>query len=221
MTTSDGTGTGATDELVLQFLPSARTVGQARRAIGQFCRAGNHQSLADDAELLTSELMTNACRFGNGLITVLALSNSASVVVTVTDDHTGNDELLPMQQVPERDSGRGLFLVDTIASVWGTTPHTSGKSVWFSAAMMSPVEQMRLEEEVAGFQGRIDTLMLRLEHTLIALALTYDAQAAMQQGFNGPTGDHDRRNDRVRELQTAAERFRRLARNLSGAPPVP
>jgi anti-sigma regulatory factor (Ser/Thr protein kinase) len=131
MAAIDRQGTSPTEELVLQFPPSPRTVGQARRAVGQFCRSGNHQSVADDAELLTSELMTNACRYSHGLITVLALRSLASVVITVTDDHTGGEALAPLEQDPERDSGRGLCLVDAIAGAWGTTPHAGGKSVWF------------------------------------------------------------------------------------------
>jgi anti-sigma regulatory factor (Ser/Thr protein kinase) len=122
---------GTKNELVLQFVPSARTVGRARRAVGQFCRAGNHGSLAEDAELLTSELATNACRHSSGLVTVLALRNGAGGVVTVTDDDTDGEPVVAVEQDPERDSGRGLFLVDAIAGAWGTTAHTSGKSVWF------------------------------------------------------------------------------------------
>jgi len=130
MTASDRQATSATDELVLQLLPSPRMVGQARRAVGQFCRSGSHESLADDAELLTSELMTKACRYSTGLVTVLVLRNTARVVVTVTDD-TGGEPLVMLEQDPERGNGRGLFLVDTIAGAWGTTTHTGGKSVWF------------------------------------------------------------------------------------------
>jgi anti-sigma regulatory factor (Ser/Thr protein kinase) len=122
--------TGATEELVLQFSPSKRTVGRARHAVGHFCRSGNHKSLADDAELLTSELLTNACRYANGLVTVLALRNTRSVVVTVTDDDILTEPLRTEQDL-ERDAGRGLFLVDSIAGAWGTTVHSSGKSVWF------------------------------------------------------------------------------------------
>jgi anti-sigma regulatory factor (Ser/Thr protein kinase) len=131
MTARNRQDTREKDELVLQLLPSSQTVGQARRAVGQFCRSGDHGSLADDAELLTSELMTNACRYANGLITVLALSNVASVVVTVTDDHIAGGALRPADQDPGQESGRGLVLVDAIAGAWGTTAHTSGKSVWF------------------------------------------------------------------------------------------
>ena len=122
--------TNAKSELVLQLSPSSLMVGQARRAVGEFCRSGKHASLAEDAELLTSELMTNACRYSTGLVTVLALTNVAGVVVTVTDDD-GGEPLVSVEQDLERDSGRGLFLVDAIAGAWGTTAHDGGKSVWF------------------------------------------------------------------------------------------
>lgn len=122
--------TNAKSELVLQLSPSSLMVGQARRAVGELCRSGKHASLAEDAELLTSELMTNACRYSTGLVTVLALTNVAGVVVTVTDDD-GGEPLMSVEQDLERDSGRGLFLVDAIAGAWGTTAHDGGKSVWF------------------------------------------------------------------------------------------
>lgn len=128
---NDRHSTSAPDELVLQFLPASQNVGPARRAVGAFCRSGNHHALAGDAELLTSELMTNACRYSNGLVTLLAVRNTESLVVTVTDDHTGGEPILPIEQDLEQDAGRGLYLVDAIASAWGTTARTGGKSVWF------------------------------------------------------------------------------------------
>ena len=131
MTPADQPDTGQTTELVLQLMPSARTVGQVRRAVGDFCRAGDHAAVADDAELLTSELMTNACAHSQGLITVVALRNVASVVVTVTDDDSDGQARVPPSQDPQRESGRGLFLVDAIAGAWGTTAHADSKSVWF------------------------------------------------------------------------------------------
>lgn len=131
MTPADQPGKDRPSELVLQLMPSARTVGQVRRAVGDFCRAGEHAALADDAELLTSELMTNACAHSQGLITVVALRNGASVVVTVTDDDTDGRAQVPPSQDLQRESGRGLFLVDAIAGAWGTSAHADSKSVWF------------------------------------------------------------------------------------------
>ena len=131
MTISNQIDTGTDDELLLRLWPSAATVGEARHAVGQFCRDGRHDVLADDAELLTSELMSNACRHTAGLITLLALRNTKGLVVTVSDDNVLKTPLRAMPHDPDRVSGRGLLLVDTIAGAWGTAPHVDGKSVWF------------------------------------------------------------------------------------------
>src|SRR4051812_35600887 len=131
MTATDRSMAGSADELVLRLWPAPSAVGQARHAVGEFCRAGQHSAFAEDAELLTSELMTNACRHARGLITLLVLRDGASLVVTVTDDNVPDGPLEKLAQDPERDSGRGLFLVDAMAGSWGTAAHTAGKSVWF------------------------------------------------------------------------------------------
>ena len=130
MAASDRQATGVADEIVLQLWPSPDTVGRARHAIGEFCRSGAHANLADDAELLTSELVTNACRHSAGQVTVLALRNEARVVVTVTDDDTAHRPQLILADSGQ-DHGRGLMLVDALAGAWGTTAHAGGKSVWF------------------------------------------------------------------------------------------
>ena len=130
MADSRPVGVGGPNELVLEFLPAPRSVGQARRAVGEFCRSGSHSALADDAELLTSELMTNACRHGVGPVTVLALRSLTSVVVTVTDDDVGG-QLAVVEQHADREMGRGLLLVGALAGAWGTHAHAGAKSVWF------------------------------------------------------------------------------------------
>jgi len=80
---------------------------------------------------------------------------------------------------------------------------------------MTPVEQVRLEEDLRRFQGTVDALILRLEHTLTALALTLDAQAATRQRLNGHERDDDHLNYRGVDLQAAAEQVRQLTRTLT------
>lgn len=62
-------------------------------------------------------------------------------------------------------------------------------------------------------------LILRLERTLIALALTFDAQAATRQQLNGQEREDNHLNDSVADLQTAAEQYRHLARTLPNGNP--
>lgn len=61
---------------------------------------------------------------------------------------------------------------------------------------MRVAEQLRLEEEAARFQATVDALIVRLEHTLIALALTFDAQAATRERLDGHNGDPASLDDR-------------------------
>ena len=84
---------------------------------------------------------------------------------------------------------------------------------------MTPIERMRLEGDLTRFQGTVDTLTQRLQHILIALALTYDAQAATRQRLNRKKHDHDHLDETVADLQTAAEQYRHLARALTNYDP--
>jgi anti-sigma regulatory factor (Ser/Thr protein kinase) len=86
-----------------------------------------------DAELLVSELVTNAVRHGRPVITVYVDLEPPFIAVSVQDE----GRTLPPQNAtlsaPTSVSGRGLFLVDQIASRWGITPTHAppGQAVWF------------------------------------------------------------------------------------------
>jgi len=80
---------------------------------------------------------------------------------------------------------------------------------------MRTAEQAHMEDELARFQSTVDVLMVRLERTLIALALTFDAQAVTRQRLNGNGRRLGFPDDTVADLQTAAEHYRRLARTLT------
>ena len=106
-----------------------RFVAYARRLIWRFvadCAAGVDR---DAAGLLTSELVTNAIRHAGTPVELLARVNDA-LRVEVTD---GRPEL----SVTARDapgfsvSGRGLHLVDELASRWGVQQNRATKTVWF------------------------------------------------------------------------------------------
>jgi anti-sigma regulatory factor (Ser/Thr protein kinase) len=94
---------------------------------------------ASDAELLASELATNAVQHsasGHGGAFVVAISHAPGRVrVTVTD---GGSATRPAVHVagPQDElelSGRGLLLVDVLADRWGyaSEPGHDGGAVWF------------------------------------------------------------------------------------------
>ncbi|MDP9440630.1 MAG: ATP-binding protein, partial [Actinomycetota bacterium] len=89
-----------------------------------------------DLELLTSEVATNAVRHAGGPFTILIRYDGNVVRVEVGD----GSRVLPLPGTPDREatSGRGLLLVDKLASAWGVVPTVRGKRVWFEVPAPAP-----------------------------------------------------------------------------------
>ncbi len=92
--------------------------------------------LADTAELLVSELVTNAVRYADAPIG-LRLMLDEVLRVEVADPLPDP----PRQRRAARtdEGGRGLELVHSLADNWGTRVEGEGKVVWFEQSLpMSP-----------------------------------------------------------------------------------
>src|SRR3954449_11159661 len=118
-------------ELVLRLWPRATSCPQARHAVRTFCFAHALPHLADDAELLTSELVTNAIKHTGTLITLVAISLGGELIVNIRDDDGQSAPPAAVLALPDAESGRGIYVVDEISCRWGTTWHGDGKSMWF------------------------------------------------------------------------------------------
>ncbi|MGI5348692.1 ATP-binding protein [Streptomyces sp. CA-250714] len=80
--------------------------------------------------LLVSELVGNAVRHtGAHTIGIRMLRRSGWIRVEVRDPSRGLPCLLPVGELDT--SGRGLFLVDTLAERWGVDLLPRGKTTWF------------------------------------------------------------------------------------------
>jgi anti-sigma regulatory factor (Ser/Thr protein kinase) len=86
--------------------------------------------IVEVAELLVSELVTNAIVHGSGDSTLLLDIRDDHVHVEVHDSDTTLD-LEPLPIEPSRERGRGLAIVDALASSWGVQPRRDGKATWF------------------------------------------------------------------------------------------
>jgi anti-sigma regulatory factor (Ser/Thr protein kinase) len=106
-----------------------RDVSEARQFVFDRCHAIGLIDLCDDAALLASEVVTNAIRHAGGSVTVRAERDGEQLVVQVLDASTNEPMVLPLD--PWAEAGRGMSLVDAIASDWGVAPHPAGKVVWF------------------------------------------------------------------------------------------
>jgi serine phosphatase RsbU (regulator of sigma subunit)/anti-sigma regulatory factor (Ser/Thr protein kinase) len=89
---------------------------------------GSAQGVTELAELLVSELVTNALRHASGRIELTALLLDEALVVSVSD---GDQPLPRLRRVHDSDEGgRGLQLVAMLASRWGSRVTPEGKVVW-------------------------------------------------------------------------------------------
>src|SRR3954468_23886769 len=80
---------------VLRRLPAEpASCGDARAAIRDFCRRRSLHEVSDDAQLLTSELVSNAVRHASSSIALSAVVDQGALLVIVTDDGPGNGEVL-------------------------------------------------------------------------------------------------------------------------------
>jgi anti-sigma regulatory factor (Ser/Thr protein kinase) len=110
------------------FEPEAVTVGAARRFVIAALESGGLP--LGDVPLLVSELASNAVLHARSAFTVTIRADDRRVRVEVTD---GNSRLPVLAAAPITAlSGRGLALLQALASSWGVEPRSeSGKTVWF------------------------------------------------------------------------------------------
>jgi hypothetical protein len=114
------------------LMPLPETVARARRLIRQTLGSWGLAELEDMAELLATELITNAIRYASRPIE-LRLLRTRTLICEVRDD----DLYLPiLRQADDMDEdGRGLFLVSRLSRRWGVSRTTHGKVVWFELVL--------------------------------------------------------------------------------------
>lgn len=88
--------------------------------------------VADGAvTLLTSELVTNGVLHARTHLRLGIVSGDERVLITCGDDDPDGAPAVPPKD-DGRPSGRGLMLVNAIASQWGVSRTDAGKTVWFT-----------------------------------------------------------------------------------------
>ena len=126
----DGPAHDAVSDLTLPASPSSPRAAR-RFLVDTLGRRQVTAAVVDLATLLTSELVTNAVRYGRGLVRLSVRPGPPSVRVEVHDD---NPDLPVMVELDDgtAENGRGLRLVDELATRWGAEEcATDGKDVWF------------------------------------------------------------------------------------------
>ncbi|MDG5806314.1 SpoIIE family protein phosphatase [Streptomyces ossamyceticus] len=106
-----------------------QAVGQARRYTRRVLRAWGIRDEADAVLLVVSELVTNALVHTDGRVRLdlTLLHDRLRVAVADTSPRT---PIKPTSIGWEATGGRGILLVEAMASAWGTVPASGGKQVW-------------------------------------------------------------------------------------------
>ncbi|GGV73917.1 ATP-binding protein [Streptomyces massasporeus] len=107
-----------------------RAVPEARRALRELLGQWGKHGQSDVAELLTSELVTNAIVHTDHDAVLTATVGPHGLRVEVRD-FVARRPRLRVPVADEGTNGRGLLLVQSLADAWGVRPHGVGKAVWF------------------------------------------------------------------------------------------
>lgn len=113
----------------MEFEATTSSPRNTRDFVGRMARGWGLGDVGSLAELLVSEVVTNAVEHGTsgGVVEVVALP--AGLRVAVTDRSEGHPEMRhPGNMEP---TGRGLAIVDRLSRWWGVERAAGGKTVWF------------------------------------------------------------------------------------------
>lgn len=125
-------------------LSEARTI--VRQALTDWAMA----ELADDAELVTGELLVNVLLHteGGAVLTLEVLPEPVRRVRLSVQDRSS---AWPRRRSPGETatSGRGLLLLDAVATRWGIEPRGEGKAVWCEIGPAAPPTSPPIHRSVA------------------------------------------------------------------------
>lgn len=111
------------------LLAHPSSVGAARRMVRVVLTEAQRADLVDTAQLLVSELVTNALVHAGTSIGLHATVGDDGLRVEVTDGST--QVPVPRTYASMAGTGRGLRLLQQLVDRWGTLSHEDGKTVWF------------------------------------------------------------------------------------------
>jgi signal transduction histidine kinase len=115
-------------------LPAATTApGDARRFTVETLRRWGADGVLDEAELIVSELVTNALRHASSPSRVVLSATDSCLRIEVADDGRGG--VVRWHPGPHDTSGRGLMLVEAMADRWGSHHDGHEHVVWCEMAL--------------------------------------------------------------------------------------
>lgn len=113
----------------IELPPEPRAAGTARHFVFDHLCSHVAQDVAETAMLLTSELVTNVVVHARTPMRLDLDLTDHAVRVAVVDEAPRSPAIRRAHEA--RLTGRGMNLVETLATQWGVDPIPPGKKVWF------------------------------------------------------------------------------------------
>jgi anti-sigma regulatory factor (Ser/Thr protein kinase) len=114
-----------------ETLPNDPTAARARLVVRDVAAALYMNGAPETAAIIVSELATNAVLHGEGSIELRVVADDAALRIEVSDE---GPNAVPSVRAPSADpaseGGRGLRLVDLLATRWGVELLDDRKVVW-------------------------------------------------------------------------------------------
>ncbi|MGW3248517.1 ATP-binding SpoIIE family protein phosphatase [Streptomyces sp. NPDC001070] len=111
-----------------------RGVGTARGFVDDRLRSWGLAEISDDLQLIVSEIVTNALIHAGSDVDVRLRGFADRVRLEVRDSDSNPPVPSPVSLTEEgsarAEHGRGLFIVEALASAWDSSPNGRGKTVW-------------------------------------------------------------------------------------------
>ncbi|HEY4427946.1 MAG TPA: ATP-binding protein [Solirubrobacteraceae bacterium] len=181
---------------VRRFPCRPESVTAARRFVRDRLR-DESADIVEAAELMTSELASNCIRHAH---TEFELSIGLREGIRVEVRDMGDGRPVMRSPSPAEPSGRGLRIVEAMASTWGVSPSPSGKVVWFTLASPAPAAREERGAAVANDAGA--------------------ARGSSSPGIDRASADASRNAGACRRVGAWWRMGARLSRNLVAWPPL-
>ena len=152
-----------------------RSVRSARQVLREALTRAGAEDLIDPAQLVTSELVTNALVHA-GTAVQLRLSATAGSLRVEVDDGAAHRPVR-RRYAQSAGTGRGLQLVEELSDRWGTTPNASGKTVWFEIGGSTSVLEEGVDDPAPTAVASAGT-QVTLRHVPLLMHVAWQEHAA-------------------------------------------
>jgi hypothetical protein len=123
------------DRLSVELEPMVGAARQARELITEVCAQWERPGLTGSACIVVTEMVNNVVAHAGTSMVVMLAAHGTGMSVAVRD-RSGTLPLFTGAPVaPTAYGGRGMLLIDSVASHWGSLALTDGKVVW---ALLDP-----------------------------------------------------------------------------------